>query len=43
VARDEKLEKSEKNAHEKGTAHKGPSLWEIFSITAKIGGVTLGG
>ncbi|HOA17537.1 MAG TPA: chromate transporter [Fervidobacterium sp.] len=43
MAKDEKLEKSEKNAHEKGTAHKDPSLWEIFSITAKIGGVTLGG
>lgn len=43
MAKDEKLEKSEKNAPEKGTAHKTPSLWEIFSITAKIGGVTLGG
>ncbi len=43
MAKDEKLEKSEKSAPEKGTAHKTPSLWEIFSITAKIGGVTLGG
>jgi len=43
VGIDEKVEKLEKNMSEKNTAKKEASLWEIFSITAKIGGVTLGG